>query len=165
MNPESIPLRDIHLPTEVSWWPLATIWWVILALIILLPIAIHYLLKWRRERFITRANKQLQIIVDDYQNHQDSQLYCKNLSIFLRQCAMTIKNRQQTAALTGKKWLGFLDGLGNTQEFSDGVGQILLTAPYQQQPVAEVEQLEKLIKKWVKVAYQKRNNIGSLNHV
>ena len=32
MDPEQIPLRDLHLPEAVGWWPLAPGWWVLIAL-------------------------------------------------------------------------------------------------------------------------------------
>ena len=32
MNPEEIPLRDLHLPEMTGWWPLALGWWFLIAL-------------------------------------------------------------------------------------------------------------------------------------
>ncbi|MDH3546898.1 MAG: DUF4381 domain-containing protein, partial [Gammaproteobacteria bacterium] len=32
MNPEDIPLRDLHLPAEIGWWPLAPGWWLVITL-------------------------------------------------------------------------------------------------------------------------------------
>ena len=42
MDPEQIPLRDLHLPEVVSWWPLAPGWWVLIALA---AVALIYLLR------------------------------------------------------------------------------------------------------------------------
>ena len=33
MDPEQIPLRDLHLPEAIGWWPLAPGWWVVVALV------------------------------------------------------------------------------------------------------------------------------------
>ena len=33
MDPEQIPLRDLHLPEAIGWWPLAPGWWVVIALV------------------------------------------------------------------------------------------------------------------------------------
>ena len=32
MDPELLPLRDLHLPEMVGWWPLAPGWWFLIAL-------------------------------------------------------------------------------------------------------------------------------------
>ena len=31
MDPQQIPLRDLHLPEAISWWPLAPGWWLLIA--------------------------------------------------------------------------------------------------------------------------------------
>ncbi|MEM8682735.1 MAG: DUF4381 domain-containing protein [Pseudomonadota bacterium] len=48
MNPTEIPIRDLHLPPEISWWPLAPGWWVILAIVaIVLVLSVRAFLKNR----------------------------------------------------------------------------------------------------------------------
>lgn len=163
MNPDLSQLKDIHLPADVSWWPIAPIWWVIIILIIATPFAVKQFFKWRRQRFITRALKQYQLIKNSYQEHQDSQIYCKDLSVYLRRCAMTLKPRTLTAAITGKEWLKLLDQMGQTREFSEGVGRVLISAPYRQDPVTEIDELEQLVTTWIKKAY--RSNPGGKVHV
>ncbi|MGH8222486.1 MAG: DUF4381 family protein, partial [Woeseiaceae bacterium] len=32
MDPQQIPLRDLHLPEAVGWWPPAPGWWLLIAL-------------------------------------------------------------------------------------------------------------------------------------
>ena len=32
MDPEQIPLRDLHLPEAIGWWPLAPGWWILIAI-------------------------------------------------------------------------------------------------------------------------------------
>ena len=34
MDPQQIPLRGLHLPESVGWWPLAPGWWLLLALLV-----------------------------------------------------------------------------------------------------------------------------------
>ncbi len=50
MDPTQIPLRDLHLPEVIGWWPPASGWWF---LIVLVSAGLVYLLyrsirKWRR---------------------------------------------------------------------------------------------------------------------
>ena len=49
MDPDLIPLRDIHLPQAVGWWPLAPGWWVLIALAFagLVYLLYKQYLKWR----------------------------------------------------------------------------------------------------------------------
>ncbi len=168
MNPEKLPLRDIHLPEVVNWWPIASIWWVILAFIIIIPVVYYYYRRWKRAHFVTIAIKQFSMIETQYKEHQDSARFIKDISIFLRQCVMTLQPRKNTAAMTGSHWLKLLDNLGETDEFSSGSGSILLTAPYQLQPVANIDALQNLVKDWIKIAYRvkkknKTNNSGEIH--
>ena len=32
MNPDDIPIRELHLPDATGWWPLAPGWWFLIAL-------------------------------------------------------------------------------------------------------------------------------------
>jgi len=154
MNPEALPLRGIHLPESVNWWPIAPIWWVLLAIVIIIPFAIVQYRKWRAARFITIALKQLAAIENNYQQHQDSSRLVKDFSIFLRQCVMTLQRRGDTASITGEDWLQLLDRLGKTEKFTQGEGRVMLTAPYQNQPISNVEAIQKLVENWVKTAYR-----------
>ena len=35
MNPAEIPIRDLHLPEPVGWWPLAPGWWLLITIAVL----------------------------------------------------------------------------------------------------------------------------------
>lgn len=47
MNPQDLPLEPLIPPTPISWWPLAPIWWVLIAFFIIVFIIklISYLKK------------------------------------------------------------------------------------------------------------------------
>ena len=34
MDENAIPLRDLHLPDAIGWWPLAPGWWAALAIVV-----------------------------------------------------------------------------------------------------------------------------------
>ena len=34
MEENALPLRDLHLPEAIGWWPLAPGWWVLLAMLV-----------------------------------------------------------------------------------------------------------------------------------
>ena len=50
MDPQQIPLRDLHLPEVIGWWPLAPGWWFLIALAVagLGYLSYRLLTKWRR---------------------------------------------------------------------------------------------------------------------
>jgi len=54
MSPAELPLRDIHLPEPVGWWPPAPGWWALLALALAGAAAWGWL-AWRRRTRVRRA--------------------------------------------------------------------------------------------------------------
>src|SRR5690606_20856396 len=54
MNPETLPLRDLHLPDPVGWWPLAPGWWILLALVLVALLLAWRVLHLRRRRNAAR---------------------------------------------------------------------------------------------------------------
>ena len=49
MDETTLPLRDLHLPDPIGWWPLAPGWWFVLVLVAggLAYLASLALKKWR----------------------------------------------------------------------------------------------------------------------
>ena len=63
-----------------------------------------------------------------------------------RRLALAALPREDVASLHGQAWMSKLDELSESNAFSDGDGQLLLTGPYQMKPgtVADEAQLMKL---------------------
>ena len=63
MQPTQLPLKDIHLPEAIGWWPPAIGWWL-LAVLIPLSIALLYWIYKRltRKTAIKTAKKNLAAI-------------------------------------------------------------------------------------------------------
>lgn len=132
---DQLPLRDIHLPEPIGWWPLAPGWWILLAILILLPVLIALFIKWRRHqrrqgRVKQQVEDELKRIRDSYQQHQDSLRLIQELSALLRRAAISRYPRSEVASLTGEHWLNFLDRQLDSTDFSQGTGRILGDAPY-----------------------------------
>ncbi|VAX05952.1 FIG00657500: hypothetical protein [hydrothermal vent metagenome] len=140
--PQELPLRDIHLPDPISWWPLAPGWWGLLALILLL-IGLFLLGRYLYRRRVVRraARKALALLQTQHQAHQDDHRLAIELSVLLRRISLSQYPREDVASLTGATWLHFLDqGLEKHKlqgGFATGAGQILANAPYQ--PVADLD--------------------------
>ncbi|PWR00019.1 DUF4381 domain-containing protein [Leucothrix pacifica] len=152
MNPNPLDqLKDIHLPTEVSWWPIAPGWWLLALLVLLVLFTLWKL--WRKSRQASQRYQQIVTAVDELE--ADSQLDEKEwlaaLSALLRRLAINLDGRQQSAGLVGKEWLAYLDKQGNTQAFTQGVGQVLASSPYQASVDYNRKELLTLVRRWLKV--------------
>jgi len=111
MDPEQIPLRDLHLPEVIGWWPLAPGWWVIIALV---AGGLFYLF---RLYFNTRARgaarrhalRQLNELTVAFEQHRDTVAFSSGVSELLRRTMLAYAPRQEVAGLTGDDWLEWLD--------------------------------------------------------
>jgi hypothetical protein len=132
MNPQQIPLRDLHLPEAIGWWPLAPGWWFVIAIAV---VAIGYLLRaWihARSRSAARryALRQLDVIVQQYDQHKNPVTFGANLSELLRRTMLAYAPRQDVAGLTGDAWLRWLDRGLAQPVFESGPGRQILELPY-----------------------------------
>jgi hypothetical protein len=126
MNAQPLPLRDIHLPPEPSWWPPAPGWWL-LAIVLLALVAFatwRALRAWRARR----RRKALLAAFDDASTLMDPLARVVAISELLRRAARL--RDPHAAALTGDAWLRFLDGDDGARAFSAGAGRALADAPF-----------------------------------
>lgn len=133
MNPSSatLPLRDIHLPEAISWWPPAPGWWILLLLICVLAVIVWRLIKrHQKKRRLRDSLYALAEIRASHERHHNNAQLLRELSVLLRRACITFYPRKMTASLTGPQWLAFLDASYPGNEFAHGGGQSLATAPY-----------------------------------
>ena len=154
MNPLD-QLKDIHIPSDVSWWPLAIGWWLVAFIMLALVISLLILFKrYRKKTLLLKVGLEPldQLVADQSLSAQD---WLNELSILLRRIAINVNGRSDIAGLVGNDWLAYLDGSGNTREFSEGSGQVLAKQPYQ--PVVEYdrEAIATLSRSWVKEQYKR----------
>ena len=148
MDPTQIPLRDLHLPEAISWWPLAPGWWVLIALALA---GLGYLLRaWlgARARNAARryALRQLDNIVRAHEEHQNPVVFGASLSELLRRTMLAYAPRSNVAGLTGDEWLQWLDRDLAQPVFTEGPGRQLLDLPYRNpQSGLSIADQEKLV--------------------
>lgn len=144
-------LKDIHYPKAISFWPLATGWYLVIAvffacLLIGLFIYLRHLKKTAMRRKILRKISDMRQQLSDHDKN-----FFEELSILLKRAALYAFPREEVASLYGESWLKFLDRtFNNTQAFTQGVGKILGTAPYQNHYDFQREEFFSLIEAWVK---------------
>jgi len=151
MPPTQLPLKDLHLPDTIDWFPPAIGWWLV---IVLMPLLI-VLLYWGYRRLTRKtALKSARILLVAIKNSpmMDNTQKLAELSALLRRVAISVAPRAQTAGLTGQAWLAFLDSSLKDAPFTKGAGQCLASAPYRPSAPSELEisQLISLCEDWLK---------------
>jgi len=150
MNVE-LPLKDIHLPEPVGWWPPAPGWWLLLLVVTVLMLLLWYGLRRRRQRLLLQrcAMRELQDIQADYSSNQDAHLLIRSLSVLLRRVAISVDARDAVAGLTGRHWLECLDSMVGKPLFNNETGVQLINAPYQASPVVDADALLGVSRQWI----------------
>ena len=100
-DPTDMPLRDIHLPDAISWWPLAFGWWILVSIVFIgiILFAVRFYAA-RRQR---AARRGIQKVIDALHAGQDPVLSAQQVSTIMRRFAMTISDEPDTVAgLTGE---------------------------------------------------------------
>jgi len=128
-DPQSLPLRDIHLPPPVPWWPLAPGWWVLAgAVIVAIALALW---AWRR-----RAGRRLrraalaEIDAIEAQFAQDGAPHACACALSRLAHRMTLAARgPRAAAATGTDWIATLEAVA-AKPLPDALRELLTRAPY-----------------------------------
>lgn len=123
-------LRDIVLPPPVSYWPPAAGWWILataLAALLALLLA-RWIIRYRHDAYRRQALRELAALPAPL-----DATGAQSLSAILKRTALVAFPRAETARLTGREWLRFLDQSGTMQAFEAGpaarLTEIALGAP------------------------------------
>src|SRR5690606_33417427 len=122
MNPEALPLRDLHLPEAIGWWPPAPGWWLLLALLVLglvLAARASFLLH-RRNAARRVALAELARLKRDWDADRNPAALAASVSDLLRRAMLAYAPRHEVAGLTGRAWLEWLDRGLERRPFSNG---------------------------------------------
>lgn len=98
-----LPLNDIHLPAEPSWWPFAIGYYLVLGVAIIVVLAL--IIGWRKYKQKRRAKRAAIALL----SLNPEQLTPSHAIEIVRQAALSYFPRQKIARLTGEDWLAFLD--------------------------------------------------------
>jgi len=144
-------IADIHLPPTISQWPPAYGWWLLVCTLLILTIlGIRWFLNYRRKRqYKVEATAALAGIQQQFQSDKNSLAALEAINSLLKQTCMTHYGRNETAGLSGDAWLSFLDSTGNTKDFSKGPGRSLTYTLYTPNPIAPIDELIDITKKWI----------------
>lgn len=92
-------LHDLSLPPEVSWWPMAPGWYVVLgtALLLVLVLAFRTWKRWRANAYRRAALRELSTMQS-----------APEIATLLRRTALAVAPRDLVATKTGPDWLDWL---------------------------------------------------------
>ena len=132
MEDAALPLRDLHLPDALGWWPLAPGWWGVIAI---LSVLIGYVLwrayrRWQFNGPRRFAMRELARYEAEYLEHRNPVTLGKQLSELLRRGMLAYAPRDEVAGLTGNDWLAWLDNGMPLPYFHTEGGKSLLNLPY-----------------------------------
>jgi hypothetical protein len=109
-------LRDIHLPEPISWWPPAP--GIIIGSILLLIMCGYLVFYFSTQK--TRKIKQMaleQLSWIEKSHHQNTAQTIAEISILLKQVALTFYPRTEVASLDGEAWILFLSKTSKNLDF------------------------------------------------
>lgn len=147
---QDIPIRDIHLPDAISWWPLAPGWWGLLILITLLIVLFVYLKRRKKgvKNQLPSIHSQVMLELKNVYQIDDNGKFSQKLSELLKRVAITHYGKK-VSGLTGESWLQFLDSQWEENTFTKGKGRILIDLPYRKNPQSDRKELVKIVKRWL----------------
>ncbi len=150
INSPELPLRDIHLPLPVSYFPPALGWWLLLIGLPLLAGFGYWLYRYFTRNTPVKTAKKL--LAGLKASSIPEQQKIAELAILIRRVAISVAARDNCASLTGQAWLEYLDKSLKNKDFSQGIGQCLIQVNYQQTPSSSVDmnELFKLTERWLK---------------
>lgn len=122
LHPQSLPLRDAHVPPPPAWWPPAPGWWLLFAL---LAAAIGMWLFFRQRR--QQRIRAWQALFDAANAAPSPAARVAAISELLRRAARRVD--ANAANLHDEDWLHFLDGT-HARGFVDGAGRVLLEGAF-----------------------------------
>ena len=153
-SPETLALRDIHLPPPPSWWPPPWPSWLLLfglpAALLALGIGLRRLRQKKRASVRCQAHTALMTLRWQAGRQEIAgPVLLQALSGLLRRVAISIWPRQEVASLTGEDWLRFLDQGDPQHRFSRGAGRVLAHGPYRQHGDLDEQALFALVDDWL----------------
>lgn len=142
-------LKDVHLPSPNSIFPLAIGWYFVICLIIISLTFIVLLLFKKRKKL--KQLKEIEELFFSIKTNliNDDEIIAQS-SILLKRIAILRFPEDKPQLLFGSEWLNFLDKTGKTTNFTNGDGKYLGDI-YNHQTLENKEQFFSVINQWIKV--------------
>jgi hypothetical protein len=146
-------LRDIHMPAEISWWPPAIGWWILL--ILFLAAGAFAIWAWlqnrQKSRYRTLAVAELDAAYSQWQQRQDNALFVQQVNAILKRTVAEgslVRADEHVMSLTGKRWVVLLEQYA-TRDLAGNTASALAQAGYEPNPDVNIPELYAEIKGWL----------------
>lgn len=108
---QTLPLRDIKLPAEPGFWPLAPGWWAVAALVLLVTVwvAIKWYKHHQKKRRWLAIDQQLSDLEFAFRTSKDEQKLLTDVSMFLRRFVKFQLHQVAASSLAGHDWIEHLN--------------------------------------------------------
>jgi len=150
-----LPLRDIHLPDAIVWWPLAIGWWALILLFLISCFVGYILIKKHqyKKQFAYRnfALNEINTLRKNLKNQNNSIELLRSVSALLRRTALSYLPRENIASLTGQAWFAQLNKLSSQTVFTPEIISLLELAPYQKKTEFNTDELLNKCEQWIKL--------------
>ncbi len=144
-------LKDIHLPVLPDFWPLATGWYVLSAIILGIFLATYLIWKWYQNQPLPYALKELEKVKKEKQ--------IKLLSQLLKRVAMAKYGRKKVAPLDEDSWQEFLLSAA-PNVFSVNQAHLLAYSIYTHKKDVQEESLYKKSQQWIKIVLKSKKQFS-----
>lgn len=156
-------LADIRMPGDISWWPLAPGWWVLLAM--LLALAAYG--AWRLQKRLTlqrrlggaisELSNARQMLVAAGENAMEQRLiYVNRVNAVLRRVAMLHLDHNSVAGLSGQAWIEFLRSHDKAGLLTPELAAVLSQGRFAPRCDVDADALERMAREWIKNLYMAR---------
>lgn len=147
----TLPLRDIKLPAEPGFWPLAPGWWALLVIVVLLLswLAVRAHQHRQRKKHWLAIEQQLSAIEHEFSVQHDKQLLLQQLSGLLRRFVRHHLRDEQALSTSGDDWIAYLNQWLPDQPFTP-FSEALTAGVYQPACDYDEQQLLMLIRRLIK---------------
>lgn len=134
-------LNDIVLPETVGWWPLASGWYFLIGILLVILAWLTYtsVRRWINNRYRRAALQQLQLLADDIQNTHKRVTGLRQIPVLLKRTALSVYPRGDLASLTGKDWHDFLNSKVSKPSFPEATACLLDEVSYSTGDLSKVD--------------------------
>ncbi len=153
MDPNTLleQLKDIHAPTDITWWPLAPGWWLLAAIILItVIICVHKIFKWRKQTAWRRmALKHLSKLWRN-ESQLDNAAMIIEINTLLKRSLASKFSADDYLSQTGNAWSTTLNDHARPSSLSAKDITTLCDGAYQPNPEALEADIFKRIEIWIK---------------